>query len=67
MSRERPRASPRGPQALSYLMEEGAVRQPWCPRAGAHVFRVDVVHGRQFGHLGGLTAAAAAVDTTRAG
>ena len=48
-------------------MEEGTVRQSRCPRAGARVFCVDVVHGRQFGHLGGLAAAAAAIDTARAG
>ena len=45
-------------------MQEGAVCQSWRPRAGARVLHVDVVHGRQFGHLGGP--AAAAVDAARA-
>lgn len=54
-----------GSQPASYLMKEGAARQSWCPRAGACVFHVDIVHGWQFGNLSGFAAAAAAA-TARA-
>lgn len=40
-----------------WLMEEGAVCQSMCPWAGACVLPVDVVHGWQFGNLGGFAAA----------
>lgn len=43
------------------LMKEGTVGQSLCPWAGACVFHVDVVHGRQFGNLGGFVATV--VDT----
>lgn len=46
-------------------MEEGTVRQSLCPWAGARVLHVDIVHGWQFGNLGGF--AAAVVDAARAG